>query len=141
MTQSQSAQLGGNTANEKVEVFPKDLMTPLLSDDEEKQYANSSSLLQRPQRANTESTTNVDLDDGGSPRDDTNLHDEKKPKLTPTQILKQMTVVMITVGGAAASLAAFVVSPAVIVYVAGGICLFNTPIVLYKEHKISTIPS
>lgn len=143
MAQSQSARLGGSITAEKAAVFPVDLITPLLSDDEEIQHVKRSTSLQRHRRANTESTTTVDLNDSGSPRDDSILDDQDqgKPKLTPMQIMKHMAVVMVAVGGAAASLATFAVSPAMVVYVAGGICILNTPIVVYKEHMISTLPS
>jgi len=141
MAQSQSARLGGSITAEKAVVFPEDLISPLLSDNEEIQHVKRSSSLQRHRRANTESTTRGDLNDGGSPSVDSILDDEGKPKLTPMQIIKHMTVVMAAVGGAAAFLATFAVSPAIIVYAAGGICILNTPMVVYKEHKISTIPT
>lgn len=62
-------------------------------------------------------------------------------KLTAMQMAKWATVLIVAGAGAAASLASFALSPAIIVYVAGGICLMNFPMVIYKENKILFLPS
>eukprot|EP01082_Thalassiosira_pseudonana_P003675 g2863.t1 g2863 contig12:940887-942046(+) len=62
-------------------------------------------------------------------------------KPTATTILRATTVALVSAAGVASSIAAFLVSPAIIVYVAGGMCLANVPVVLYKERKMALLPA
>lgn len=62
-------------------------------------------------------------------------------KPTAAQIMKSMVALLVATAGALASVAAFLQVPAIIVYVAGGICLLNFPIVTCKERKILLLPS
>eukprot|EP00581_Thalassiosira_minuscula_P005595 CAMPEP_0183738978 /NCGR_PEP_ID=MMETSP0737-20130205/55912_1 /TAXON_ID=385413 /ORGANISM="Thalassiosira miniscula, Strain CCMP1093" /LENGTH=329 /DNA_ID=CAMNT_0025973639 /DNA_START=78 /DNA_END=1067 /DNA_ORIENTATION=+ len=62
-------------------------------------------------------------------------------KPTAAQIVKSLTALLISAAGAAASVASFILSPAVIVYVAGSVCLLNLPMVTYKEIKLLLLPS
>ena len=62
-------------------------------------------------------------------------------KPSAAQAFKSVMVVLLAVGGAAASVASFIVMPATMVYIAGGICIMNLPIVVCKERKILFLPS
>ena len=62
-------------------------------------------------------------------------------KPSAAQTFKSVMVVLLAVGGAAASVASFIVMPATMVYIAGGICIMNLPIVVCKERKILFLPS
>lgn len=64
-------------------------------------------------------------------------------KPTVGQVFKSLVAILVAVGGAAASISSFILvpTPAIMVYVAGGICLMNLPIVIYKERKILFLPS
>lgn len=61
--------------------------------------------------------------------------------LTASQIAKWAAAVTLSGAGAAASIAAFILSPAIIVYVAGAVCLMNVPLVILKENKLLFLPS
>lgn len=63
-------------------------------------------------------------------------HDEITPKPTTGQLLTAAAVASCVTAGAASSIASFIMYPAVIVYIAGGICLFNCPIVIYNQRKM-----
>ena len=127
-------------ASQKATTFADDIITPLLSEEKVNAHKKKYSQLQNANRATTESTMSDDLSIGG-PEGEDELNDDKAPRLTPTQVLKHMAVVLVTGAGAAASVSSFLFSPAILVYVAGGFCLLNTPMVLLKEWKISKIPS
>eukprot|EP00584_Thalassiosira_punctigera_P006303 CAMPEP_0172530492 /NCGR_PEP_ID=MMETSP1067-20121228/4213_1 /TAXON_ID=265564 ORGANISM="Thalassiosira punctigera, Strain Tpunct2005C2" /NCGR_SAMPLE_ID=MMETSP1067 /ASSEMBLY_ACC=CAM_ASM_000444 /LENGTH=330 /DNA_ID=CAMNT_0013314711 /DNA_START=149 /DNA_END=1141 /DNA_ORIENTATION=+ len=62
-------------------------------------------------------------------------------KPTNAQKLKSVVALLVSVAGAAASIASFLVATTIIVYVAGCICLMNLPIVTYREKKILFLPS
>lgn len=62
-------------------------------------------------------------------------------KPTAAQMLKSMTALLVSAAGAVASITSFIFAPAIIVYVAGGICIMNFPMVSYKEKKILMLPS
>ena len=66
---------------------------------------------------------------------------KKKNKPTIGQILKSACAILITAASAVASILSFMVAPAIIVYVAGSICLMNFPMVTYKEKKLMMLPS
>ena len=66
---------------------------------------------------------------------------KKKNKPTIGQIFKSTCAILITAAGAVASILSFMVAPAIIVYVAGSICLMNFPMVTYKEKKLMMLPS
>lgn len=66
-------------------------------------------------------------------------HDEIKTKTKNIQLLTGALVAAVVTGGAISSMISFVMFPAVIVYVAGGVCLFSCPIVLYNERKIMSL--
>lgn len=62
-------------------------------------------------------------------------------KPTNAQVLKSVVAFMVSLLGAAASVAAFILKPDLLVFVAGGICVMNFPIVTYKEKKLMFLPS
>lgn len=62
-------------------------------------------------------------------------------KPTNAQVLKSVVAFMVSVLGATASVAAFILKPDMLVYIAGGVCLMNFPIVTYKEKKLMFLPS
>lgn len=70
---------------------------------------------------------------------DNDFDTTKRP--TNAQMLKSVGALLVSAGGALASIASFILVPHIIVYVAGGICLMNFPIVAYKEKKILFLPS
>jgi len=76
--------------------------------------------------------------DGGSNRGDSIT---MKVKLTAGQTLWAGAVCAMTVAGAAASAVSFVLSPTVIVYVAGGLCCLHVPFVLFREKKMLELPT
>ena len=65
----------------------------------------------------------------------------KPSRPTREQILAATLVGVVVTAGAAASIVAFIAVPEIIVYVACGICLFNCPVVLYKQKKMMVLPS
>lgn len=80
--------------------------------------------------------TSVISDDQGSM--DSNA---KAAKPTGTQIMKSVMALLVSAAGAAASVWSVMFVPVIIVYVAGGLCMMNFPIVTYKEMKILLLPS
>lgn len=67
--------------------------------------------------------------------------DDSIAKPTNVQVLKSVAALFVSAAGAAASLTCFIFEPAIMVYIAGGICLMNFPLVAYKEKKIMFLPS
>lgn len=67
--------------------------------------------------------------------------DKITPKLTTEQVLHSAVVASCVTAGAVSSIVSFIMYPAIIVYVAGGICLLNCPIVLYNQKKMMTLDS
>lgn len=65
--------------------------------------------------------------------------DEITPKLTTGQVLQSAVVASCVTAGAVTSIVSFIMYPAIIVYVAGGICLMNCPIVLYNQRKMMAL--
>lgn len=62
-------------------------------------------------------------------------------KPTASQMMKSMTALLISAAGMAAAICSFIFAPAIIVYVAGSLCILNFPMVSYKERKILILPS
>mmetsp|Transcript_15618 Transcript_15618/g.24238 ORF Transcript_15618/g.24238 Transcript_15618/m.24238 type:complete len:351 (-) Transcript_15618:111-1163(-) len=62
-------------------------------------------------------------------------------KPTFTQKLKQAIVNVFLTGGVGVSAAAMILSPAIIIFVAGGICIANVPYAIYKERELKKIPT
>lgn len=69
---------------------------------------------------------------------DTNSH-EITPKPTAGQLLTAAAVTSVVAVGCASSIVSFLLYPVVIVYVAGGVCLFNSPIVIYNQRKMMVL--
>ena len=59
---------------------------------------------------------------------------------TASQALTAAVVAAIVAAGAGASIVSFLLCPVIIVYVAGGVCLFNCPVVIYYQKKIILLP-
>ncbi|KAL9182468.1 hypothetical protein ACHAXT_013120 [Thalassiosira profunda] len=93
------------------------LLTPLLSDDESSTASGSS--------------------EGGSSQSSK----VETVKQTPMQKLKSLVVYVGLAGGAAASVGAMALSPAVAIFVMGGLCIANVPYSAIKERQIGKIPS
>lgn len=55
--------------------------------------------------------------------------------------LYYVTVNICLIGGAGASAAAMVLAPAIMVFVAGGICIANIPYSIFKENELKKIPT
>ena len=64
-----------------------------------------------------------------------------KTRPKASQIMKSVMAILVSAAGAVASIFTFILSPAVIVYVAGSICLMHFPMVTYKERRIVLLPS
>ena len=62
-------------------------------------------------------------------------------KLTTGQVLQSAVVASCVTAGAVTSIVSFIMYPAIIVYVAGGICLMNCPIVLYNQRQMMALDS
>mmetsp|Transcript_8280 Transcript_8280/g.12421 ORF Transcript_8280/g.12421 Transcript_8280/m.12421 type:complete len:355 (+) Transcript_8280:97-1161(+) len=65
----------------------------------------------------------------------------EKHKPTFMQKFKQTVVSICLLGGAGASAAAMVFAPAIMIFVAGGICITNVPYAVYKESELKKIPT
>eukprot|EP00956_Cyclotella_meneghiniana_P022789 scaffold43448_cov51-Cyclotella_meneghiniana.AAC.11 len=105
------AYLAEKAAKQKVGSF----LEPLLSDDESS--------------------------DDECPSDPTKNPEDEVEKQTPLQKLKTMTVYGVLMAGVGMSAAAMVLSPVVMVFVAGGICCANVPHSAYKEMVTSKMPT
>jgi len=62
-------------------------------------------------------------------------------KPTLMQGFKQAVVNVCLIGGVGASAAAMVLAPALMMFVAGGICIANVPYAMYKERELKKIPT
>jgi len=83
--------------------------------------------------------TSVNSDEREAGVEGTDDADSAKP--TASQLFKSLTVLLVAAAGAAASIASILFYPAIIVYVAGGLCLLHFPTVTYKERKLLLLPS
>ena len=61
-------------------------------------------------------------------------------KPTNAQLFKAGVVFALSSAGVAASVASFILSPEIFVYIAGGICCLHFPFVVYRERKILKLP-
>lgn len=93
------------------------MLAPLLSDDE-----SSTGSADSDADSNASSTVSV-------------------VKQSPMQKLKSLVVYVGLGGGVAASAAAMVLAPMVMIFVMGGVCIANVPYAVFKERQMGKIPS
>lgn len=105
--------VAGKMASKKVD----SLLSPLLSDDE-----------------SSRSSADSDADSSASSKVET-------VKQTPMQKLKSLVVYIGLGAGVAASAGAMILSPAIVMFVMGGICIANVPYSVIKERQMGKIPS
>jgi len=108
-----TASMAARSASKKAE----GMLQPLLSDDEDASTATSGS------SSSSEST------------------EFEKFKPTIMQRVRQAVVNVCLLGGAGGSVAAMVLAPAIMVFIAGGICIANVPYAIYKERELTKIPT
>jgi len=61
-------------------------------------------------------------------------------KPTAEQTITALVVGAFVTTGAASSILCFIMYPAVIVYIAGGVCLMECGVVVYNQRKITVLP-
>ena len=66
--------------------------------------------------------------------------DNIRYKPTNAQLFKAGVVFALSSAGVAASVASFILSPEIFVYIAGAICCLHFPFVVYRERKILKLP-
>lgn len=66
--------------------------------------------------------------------------DNVRYKPTNAQLFRAGVVLAVSSAGVAASVASFILSPEIFVYIAGGICCLHFPFVVYRERKILKLP-
>lgn len=84
-------------------------------------------------------------DDDGSTASESTFNSKKSDietvKLSPMQKLKSTAILLIFAAGVAASVVAMIISPAVVVFVMGGVCIGNVPHSAFKEMQLGKLPT
>ena len=133
-----SAQIGRHIAANRTNELADDLISPLLVEEGVRSPEQHSPTCRK--NWSTASVSNVSCEIGES-KGEGRMAEGEYIKPTPLQMLKAGVVVLGSAAGAASSIVSFILSPAIIVYVAGGICLLNSPVVVYMEKKLFSLPS
>jgi hypothetical protein len=66
-------------------------------------------------------------------------NDKITPKPTTGQLVTAAVVAVFATAGAVSSVVSFIMYPAIVLYVSGGVCLFNCPIVIYNQRKLMVL--